>query len=48
MGSIASDDDGDLYSLPIKDRGLRIPVLQECASVHCESSKAKTGPLVAT
>ena len=37
MGSIVSDDERDLYSLPVKDGSLEIPILQECVSVQYES-----------
>ena len=46
MESIVSDDERDLYSLPIRDGGLGKPILQENASIHYESLKATAAPLV--
>ena len=47
MESIVSDDERDLRLLPIRDGGLGILILQKCASIHYESSKAITAPLIA-
>ena len=41
------DDGRDLYSLPIRNGGLGILILRKCASIHSESLKAITAPLVA-
>ena len=43
MESVVSDDKIELYSLPIRDGALGIPILQERASIHYDSSKAITG-----
>ena len=47
MESIVSDDERDLYLLLVRDGSLGIQILQECASIHYEPSKARTAPLVA-
>ena len=46
MESTASDDERELYSWPIRGRSLGIPMLQKCASIHYETSKARTACLV--
>ena len=34
MESIVFDDERNLYSLPSRDGGLKIPTLEGCASIH--------------
>ena len=34
MESIVFDDERNLYSLPTRDGGLKIPTLEGCASIH--------------
>ena len=47
MESVVSDVERDLYSLPMRDGGLGIAVLQKCASVHYDTSKVITATLAA-
>ena len=37
--SAVYDDEWDFYWFPIRDEPLGIPILQKCASIHCELSK---------
>ena len=46
MKSIVSDDKKNLYSLPIRDGGLKNSILVGCAAIHYESSKVITASLV--
>ena len=45
LHSIVTDQDRVLYLLPVKHRGLGIPVLSEISKIHYEHSKSISAPL---
>ena len=47
LQSIVNDEERKLYSLPVKNGGLGIPILSEIAESHYENSKTISAPLAA-
>ena len=45
LQAIITDQDGVSYSLPVKHRGLGIPILSEISEIHYEHSKSISAPL---
>ena len=45
LQAIITDQDRVLYSLPVKHRGLGIPILYEISEIHYEHSKSISAPL---
>ena len=45
LGSVVTDEDRNLYSLPVKFGGLGIPILAESCAMQFEHSKSITTPL---
>ena len=45
LDSVITDQDRQLFSLPVKSGGLGIPILSEICNTHLEHSKKITAPL---